>query len=100
VNQWFNVADFPQVASGAFTFGNAGRNVLDGPGMISINQTLYRNFVIRERTQLQLRWEVFNVLNHANFQLPQNAVNAINAGTLTSTNGSARLIQFGARYTF
>ena len=83
-SQWFDVADFPQVPQGTFAYGNSGRNILDGPGMISLNQTLARNFRFKERYQLQVRWEVFNVLNHANFQLPENAVNAANAGALTS----------------
>jgi hypothetical protein len=99
VNRWFNVADFPQVPNGSYAFGNAGRNVLDGPGMISVNQTLYRNFRLREKDQLQVRWELFNVLNHANFQLPANAVNAVNAGTLTSAQ-PGRLMQFALRYSF
>jgi hypothetical protein len=99
VTRWFDVAAFPQVPNGSFTFGNAGRNVLDGPGNITLNQTLYRNFPLRERMQLQVRWELFNVLNHANFQLPQNAVNAVNAGTITSAQ-AGRLMQFGARLSF
>jgi hypothetical protein len=67
--------------------------------MISVNQTLYRNFRLREKDQLQVRWELFNVLNHANFQLPANAVNAVNAGTLTSAQ-PGRLMQFALRYSF
>jgi hypothetical protein len=99
VSDWFNVADFPQVPNGSFLFGNAGRNIVDGPGNISINTALSRNFTLFERTRLQVRWEVFNVLNRANFQLPQNAVNAPNAGTITAANPS-RQMQFGLRYSF
>jgi outer membrane receptor protein involved in Fe transport len=99
-SQWFDVADFPQVPNGTFGYGNAGRNILDGPGMIALNQTIYRNFRFRERNQLQLRWELFNVLNHANFQLPQNAVDAPNAGTLTSVLSPGRQMQFAARLSF
>ena len=98
-NRWFNVAAFPPVPQGAFTFGDSGRNILDGPGRIEINITLYKNFVLREKSNLQFRWETFNVLNHANLGLPVNAVNAPNAGTIvTADNG--RLMQFGLRYTF
>jgi outer membrane receptor protein involved in Fe transport len=99
-NNWFNVADFPLVPDGSFAFGNSGRNILDGPGNISVNLTVYKNFTIREKTHLQFRWEVFNVLNHANFQLPINNVVAPNAGTLTSVVSPGRQIQFGARYSF
>lgn len=92
-SEWFNVADFPIVPDGSYVYGNSGRNILDGPGTISVNQTLYRNFRLREHGQLQLR-------HHANFQLPVNNVPAANAGTLTSVVSPGRQIQFGARPSF
>ena len=61
---------------------------------------LSRSFRFKERHTVQLRWEVFNVLNHANFQLPANAVNAVNAGTLTSVLSPGRQMQFAARLSF
>ena len=99
-SQWYLVADFPVVPNNSFVFGNSGRNILDGPGTIVVNQTVYRNFRFKERNQLQFRWEVFNVLNHANFQLPINNVAAANAGTLTSVVSPGRQMQFGARLSF
>jgi hypothetical protein len=98
-NLWFDVADFPQVPQGSFTFGNSGRNILDGDGLIQFNLSLLKNFTIRERQKVQFRWEVFNISNHANFALPTNAVNAVNAGTVVSASNS-RLEQFGLRYDF
>ncbi len=74
--------------------------ISDGPGAITVNQTIYRNFAIRERANLQFRWELFNVLNHANFQLPIDTVNAVNAATLTSVITPGRQMQFGLRLTF
>ena len=65
-----------------------------------MNQTIYRNFHFRERDTLQFRWEVFNVLNQPNFQLPVNNVAAVNAGTLTSVVNPGRQMQFGLRLTF
>lgn len=97
--EWFNPADFPVVRDGAFGFGNAGRGVLDAPGRIEVNLSLYNNFVIQEKTRLQVRWEVFNVMNHANFGPPANAVNAPNAGTLLSAD-AGRVMQLGLRLTF
>ena len=99
-SRWYNVADFPVVPDGSFAFGNAGRNILDGPGLISVNLSLYKNFTIKERNHLQFRVEVFNVPNHPNFQLPVNNVAAPNAGTLTSTTQPGRQVQFGLRYSF
>jgi hypothetical protein len=48
---------------------------------------------------VQLRWEVFNALNRANFSLPIVMVNTVTAGTITSA-GAARQVQFGLRYQF
>jgi hypothetical protein len=44
-------------------FGNAGRNSLRGPGLFTADWGLDKNFHLTERTTLQFRWEVFNVLN-------------------------------------
>jgi hypothetical protein len=96
---WFDVADFPLVPDGSFAFGNSGRNILDGPGRIEVNLSLDRNFLIRERNRIQFRWEVFNVLNHANFGIPANAVNASNAGTILSAD-TGRVMQFALRHSF
>jgi hypothetical protein len=96
---WYNVPDFPAVPTGSFTFGNAGRSVVDGPGRIEVNFSLMKNFALWERHSLQFRWELFNALNHTNFRLPVNAVNARNAGTLLASDAS-RQMQFALRYTF
>jgi len=105
VNDWFNLAAFPQIPVGGFGFGNSGRNILDAPGLIAINLALYRNFTIHEKSNLQFRWEVFNALNHTNFTPsaagtdPVVYVNAPNAGTLTQA-GASRQMQVALRYSF
>jgi hypothetical protein len=98
-NRWFDVSAFPPVPLNSFQFGNSGRNILDGPGRIVTNSALSRNFKFRESDNLQFRWELFNVSNHPNFNLPVTAVNAANAATITSA-GSGRLMQFALRYSF
>jgi hypothetical protein len=100
-NAWFNLRAFPIVPAGAFRPGNSGRNILDGPGFLGTNVSLVRNFQIghRERSRLQVRCESFNVLNRANFNLPNDLVDAITGATLTSAQ-SGRTIQFGLRYAF
>ncbi|MEO7142480.1 MAG: carboxypeptidase regulatory-like domain-containing protein [Bryobacteraceae bacterium] len=97
--QWYDVAAFPPVPAGSFAFGNSGRNIVDGPGLIQINASLLKNFTLGENRNLQLRWEVFNVLNHPNFNLPNGNVNAPNAATVTDAQ-PGRLMQFGVRYWF
>jgi hypothetical protein len=96
---WFNASCFPVVPDGSYVFGNSGRDILDGPGQIAINVSFSRNFAIRERSNLQFRWETFNVLNHPNFPLPVATVNTANAGTIQSA-ADPRTMQGALRLTF
>jgi len=98
-NMWFDVSDFPVIPVTAFAFGNSGRNILNGPGFIGLNLLLSRFFTITEQSKLQLRFEVFNLTNHANFTLPDVNVDTNTAGTITSAL-PAREIQLGARFSF
>lgn len=51
----------------------SGRNLAQGPGFWNLDMGLSKNFKLTERFNLQMRAEVFNVLNHANFENPRNA---------------------------
>ena len=87
--------------------GNAGRNMLTGPGLISLDSSIVKNIPIYETVSLQFRAEFFNVLNHPNFQLPTMPDNTdifdssgarnSSAGLLTATTTTAREIQFGLK---
>jgi hypothetical protein len=66
---------------------------------VTLNFSLYKNYKLRERDQLQFRWEAFNALNHPNFNLPNTSVNALNGATITAAQ-APRSIQFGIRYQF
>jgi hypothetical protein len=99
VGDWYNLAAFPQIPMGGFGYGNSGRNILDAPGLIALNLALYRNFTIREKSNLQFRWEVFNALNHTNLGVPVVNVNAPNAATIVSA-GASRQMQVALRYSF
>jgi hypothetical protein len=96
-NQWFNAAAFSMPAYG--TFGNAGRNILEGPGYQNVNLAVLKQVPLSAATRLQLRAEVFNLLNRANFDLPDNFYGSPTFGRILSA-GSPRHIQFGARLTF
>ncbi|HVO63870.1 MAG TPA: TonB-dependent receptor, partial [Terriglobales bacterium] len=50
-----------------YTFGNMGRNILRGPGFANWDASVSKIWHLGERFSLQLRGEMFNVLNHANF---------------------------------
>jgi hypothetical protein len=69
----------------AFTFGNAGRNILRGPGLGSCDFSILRNFRLNENAKVQFRAEVFNIFNRANFDIPQNIVNSASFGQIFNT---------------
>ncbi len=89
-----------------FAPGNSGRNILDGPGKQNIDLSMLKNWLLSEsgRKRIQLRWEVFNIFNHANFQLPNRNFNDTAAGYISATqasgSGGPRIMQFALRYEF
>ena len=99
VDDWFELGAFPVVPRKAYRFGNSGRNILNGPGTAAIDAALMKNFRLHERYRLQFRAEAINVMNHANFGLPVNFVDAQNAGRIVSAD-SPRVMQLGVRVWF
>jgi hypothetical protein len=95
---WFNTAAF--AAPPAFTFGNAGRNSVYGPGMQTLDFAVARNFAITEATRFQFRAEFFNALNHTNLGMPDRFVNTPQFGTITEAATPGREIQLSARLSF
>ncbi|MCS7025776.1 MAG: TonB-dependent receptor [Bryobacteraceae bacterium] len=69
VAQWFETAAF--AVPPRFRFGNAGRNVLRGPGYASLDVALSRSFAWNDRLRLTLEFQTYNVLNRRNFDLPE-----------------------------
>lgn len=96
-DRWFNTAAFAFPPPG--TFGNAGRNILDGPGFQSVNASLMKNTALTERVNLQFRAEVFNLFNHPNFNLPDNFLGSPTFGRISSAR-DPRHIQFGLKLLF
>jgi hypothetical protein len=96
-DQWFNTAAFAFPAPG--TFGNAGRNILEGPGYQNVNMSLLKNTRLTERVNLQFRAEAFNLFNHPNFNLPDNFLGSPTFGRITSAR-DPRHIQFGLKLLF
>jgi hypothetical protein len=97
-------------------YGNNGRNRLVGPGLVDVDFSLIKNTrvpAISESFNVQLRFEFFNVFNHANFQAPTdflqfNGLNGFNGvdngggstGLITQTTTTARQIQLGLKITW
>lgn len=95
--RWFNTAAFAFSRPG--TFGNVGRNTLDGPGYQNVNVSLLKNTNLSERFNLQLRAEFFNLFNHPNFNLPDNFLGSPTFGRINSAR-DPRHVQFGVKLLF
>ena len=84
----------------AFTFGNASRNILRGPKLVSTDLSLSKSIALGPTARLQLRAEMFNVFNNVNFSNPNGVYATANFGRITSTAIPMRQIQLGARFLF
>jgi hypothetical protein len=98
VDRWFDTLAF--VTPGQFTYGNSGRNILYGPGRTNLDFSLFKEFRIVESVKLQFRTEFFNLFNTPQFDLPNAAIGAGSAGTITGIVGTPRQIQFGLKLVF
>lgn len=95
--RWFNPAAFALPAFG--TFGNAGRNILDGPGLASLNLAVHKVFPMSESVNLQFRAEAFNALNRANFNQPEIFLGGAGFAAISSAQ-NPRLLQLGLKLVF
>lgn len=110
---WLNPKAYTTPAP--YTFGNLGQGSLFGPGQITFNTALQRSFKITERQSLMVRWEVFNIANHANLGLPSvaaplgGATPTFGEPSVGSAYGGAfaggigaqpRIMQFALKYSF
>jgi hypothetical protein len=85
--------------------GNAGRNAIIGPGLSDLDLSLVKNTKIRERFNVQFRFELFNALNRSNFAPPidnSSLFDAVGspistAGLIDQTATSSRQVQFGLK---
>lgn len=97
VEKWFNTAAFRTPVP--FTFGNAGRNNVQGPGAVNVDIVTYKDFVFTESKRLQFRAEFFNAPNHPNFNNPNNNVQSGAFGRITTAN-EPRDIQFALKFLY
>ena len=95
-DRWLNTAAFAIPAAG--TFGNAGRNIVRGPGFNSLDMSVSRRFAVGT-SAFQLRIEFFNVLNRANFLLPNRTVDSPQFGVISQAL-AARQGQIGLKWSF
>ncbi len=100
IDRWFDTDAFtfpPQ-----FTFGNAGRNFLTGPGTRSVDFSVQRNFrlPLREGSRAEFRAEAFNLFNTPQFGIPGATLQTPNFGSIGGTAQNNRQLQFGLRVLF
>jgi hypothetical protein len=88
-------------------FGNLGRNTIIGPGTAGVDFSLIKELPLSMEQKLQVRVEAFNVMNRANFAVPQErtvfasgGVRVGSAGRIRQTTTSARQIQLGLKFFF
>jgi hypothetical protein len=98
ISRWFDTAVFSR--PNEIRFGNAGRNILFGPGRVNFDMSVFKHFPIYERFRLELRGEAFNIWNTPQLGLPNASIGVPAAGTISSTVGNPRQIQVGARLEF
>jgi hypothetical protein len=92
--RFFNTAAF--ATAPPFQFGNAGRNILTGPGLWTLDSALVKTFSLTESVKCDVRAEVFNSFNHPNFALPNRVSDLPAFGSIASA-GPSRQIQFSLR---
>ena len=94
--RWFDTSAFALPA--AFTFGSAPRNSVIGPGFSTTDVAFARTWSIGGR-EVEARWEVFNLFNRANFDVPNRIFGTPNFGRIFSAK-EPREMQFGVKLTF
>ncbi|MEK7408237.1 MAG: TonB-dependent receptor [Acidobacteriota bacterium] len=117
--QFFDALAFRSVSE--VRFGNAGRNILTGPGIVNLNLnlSLFRSMSVTERLKMEVKAEAFNFTNTPHFNNPSTNVSnmALNPdGTIRSLGnfmsvtganimgrqepGDERQFRFGIRFSF
>ena len=96
-DRWFDKSVFSEPAP--FTYGNAGRNIIIGPGNQTWTLGLFKNIGITETQRIQFRVEFFNAFNNVNLNNPDAGFDSPTLG-LISGSAPARQIQFGLKYYF
>ena len=95
--RWFDTSAFALQAP--FTFGNAPRNSVIGPGYVNVDLAVAKTWTLAGTRQLEFRWETFNLFNTANFDLPNRIFGTPNFGRIFSAKGP-REMQLGVKVSF
>ena len=102
LDRWFDTSCF--VLTPLYRYGNSGRNVIEGPGLVNFDLNLSKDFKIIEDKSLQFRAEFFNLTNTPYFGKPGNVLGSPTFGKITSLarggTANTRVIQLGLKFIF
>ncbi len=98
VDLWFDTSAF--VAPTPNTYGNAGRGILYAPGHTNFDASLSKRFTVVGRTNVEFRWDAFNLFNHPGFGFPNANIGSPTAGKITTTVVDNRSMQFALKFNF
>ncbi len=106
IHEWFNTAafcdqDLPSSScyTSTPTYGDAGRNIIPGPGQITFNMAVSKTIQFREQRMLEFRATANNVFNHVNYAGVDTNLNSPTYGQVISV-GTMRRVTFLARFRF
>jgi hypothetical protein len=106
-DRWFNPSCFAIPAQ--YTFGNAGRDIIEGPGTHNFDFSLFRNLYLsggEVPKMLQIRGEIFNLTNTPQFNNPNTTIGVAQSGVINSAGSPSsfqriqRQVQLAAKFTF
>lgn len=101
VQRWFDTSAF--AAATPFNIGDAGRNILVGPGYFNTDFGLFKRFLLPQLaggSEIQLRLEAFNVFNQPHYQQPDATVDLPRGGRILGIVGTMRELQLGVKFLF
>jgi hypothetical protein len=100
-DQWFNVNAFKKLdpVQQAGQFGDAGRNIVNGPAYQQWDFSAIKMIPIHEAMNLQFRAEFFNIFNNVNFLLPVNDISSPNFGQISAAR-PGRIVQLALKFAF
>jgi hypothetical protein len=98
INNFLNPAAFAYPAAG--TLGDHQNASIEGPGFWTVDLAVSRLISVASSQNLELRIEVFNLLNNVNFGNPNANLDAGTFGRITAQSGEMRVMQFGLKYGF
>src|SRR4029079_18556161 len=90
--QWLNPNAFTLAGYSLGQPGDAGRGICEGPGIFQVDLALYKSVALGHRLKAQLRFEIFNLLDHAMFTDVNNVMNPITATSDTASLATASSI--------